>query len=110
MENKQTAVDWLVKQIMFKTETTKDWILMSDKNIDKIIKDARFMEQERIEKSYADGFSDGQENDSADVNIPEVLAQLDRFDRIELFEEMKKSGFIDQNIVIGEDGKLKLPE
>lgn len=47
---KQTAVEWLVEQLIFKQEyehLPSHYFLMSDKDIDNIIKQAKAMEKEQ---------------------------------------------------------------
>jgi len=48
---KKTAVEWLIDQIILKTETTNDYILMSDKNIENIVEKAKKMEKKQMELS-----------------------------------------------------------
>jgi hypothetical protein len=48
----QTAVEWIIKQLIFKTEfenLPNQYVLMSDKNIDNIIQQAKEMEKQQIE-------------------------------------------------------------
>jgi hypothetical protein len=45
---KQTAVNWLIDQLLIKTETTNEYILMSDKNIPILIYMAQQMEKNQI--------------------------------------------------------------
>ena len=59
MSNKQqTAVEWIIKQLIFKTEfenLPNQYVLMSDKNIDHIIEQAKEMEKEQIISTYKEG-------------------------------------------------------
>jgi hypothetical protein len=45
---KQTAVNWLIDQLLIKTETTNEYILMSDKNIPALIYFAQQVEKQQI--------------------------------------------------------------
>jgi hypothetical protein len=57
----QTAVEWIIKQLIFKTEfenLPNQYVLMSDKNIDNIIEQAKEMEKEQIEEAFANGVDD----------------------------------------------------
>jgi hypothetical protein len=54
----QTAVEWIIKQLIFKTEfenLPNQYVLMSDKNIDNIIEQAKEMEKEQIISIYKEG-------------------------------------------------------
>ena len=56
--NNQSSVEWIIKQLIFKTEfenLPNQYVLMSDKNIDNIIQQAKEMEKERIETAYNKG-------------------------------------------------------
>jgi hypothetical protein len=56
--NNQSSVEWIIKQLIFKTEfenLPNQYVLMSDKNIDNIIQQAKEMEKERIETVYNKG-------------------------------------------------------
>jgi hypothetical protein len=60
----QTAVEWLVNEIIFKSEyehLPNNYFLMSDKDIDKIIIQAKEMEKEQMHKFAS--FWRGKEND-----------------------------------------------
>jgi len=54
----QTAVEWIIKQLIFKTEfenLPNQYVLMSDKNIDNIIEQAKEIEKEQIISTYKEG-------------------------------------------------------
>jgi hypothetical protein len=60
--NKQSSVEWLIKQLIFKTEfedLPNQYVLMSDKDIDSIIDKAKAMHKEEICKSYVYGSAYG---------------------------------------------------
>lgn len=55
---KQTAVEWLVNQLIFKQEyehLPNNYFLMSDKDIDSIIQQAKEMEKEQIIDANIEG-------------------------------------------------------
>ena len=65
MEKKQSSIEWLIGQIIFKTEfanLSNQYILMSDKDIDGIIEQAKAMHKEEIINSYEDGHLMGSSN------------------------------------------------
>lgn len=52
---KQSSVEWLIGQLIFKTEFENlphQYVLMSDKDIDEIIKKAKAMHKEEIMKAH----------------------------------------------------------
>ncbi len=52
------GVDYLIKELLFKSETTNKWVFMSDKNVDDIIDNARKKEMLSNEQSYKKGACD----------------------------------------------------
>lgn len=65
----ETAVEWLVNELIFKGEykyLPNSYFLMSDKDIDKIIIQAKAMEKEQIIDAFNDGdfMSCGSEKDA----------------------------------------------
>ena len=54
--NKQSSsIDWIIKQLIFKTEfenLPNQYVLMSDKDIDSIIEQAKAMHKDEIIKSW----------------------------------------------------------
>ena len=63
MSNKQSSsIEWIIKQLIFKTEfenLPNQYVLMSDKDIDGIIEQAKEMEVAGREMSYSDGYREG---------------------------------------------------
>jgi hypothetical protein len=57
-EGSTKAVDYLVKELFMKTESTNEWILISDKNVDEVIKNARQIESWSNENAYRRGACD----------------------------------------------------
>ncbi len=56
--NNQSSVEWIIKQLIFKTEfenLPNQYVLMSDKNIDNIIEQAKEMEKEQIINAFWNG-------------------------------------------------------
>ena len=66
--NNQSSVEWIIKQLIFKTEfenLPNQYVLMSDKNIDNIIEQAKEMEKQQIIDAWSNGFD---EDDRATSN------------------------------------------
>jgi hypothetical protein len=60
----QTSVEWLINELIFKTEyehLPNNYVLMSDKDIDKIIQQAKEMHKEEMHKCSS--FWRGKENE-----------------------------------------------
>ena len=63
--NKQSSIDWIIKQLIYKTEfenLPNQYVLMSDKDIDSIIEQAKAMHRVEIIESYAIGSNDRLKN------------------------------------------------
>ena len=61
--NKQSSIDWIIKQLIFKTEfenLPNQYVLMSDKDIDSIIEQAKAMHKEEIKQAIMFGDCRGQ--------------------------------------------------
>ena len=53
--SQQTSVDWLINELIFKSEyehLPNNYFLMSDKDIDKIIKQAKEMEKKQHSRTW----------------------------------------------------------
>ena len=57
MKSKQTAVEWLINEII-----AKDWWYLPESMKQDIIEQAKQMEKERIMRSHISGYNSGLEN------------------------------------------------
>ena len=58
MSNNKSSVEWLISQLIFKTEFENlphQYVLMSDKDIDDIIQQAKAMHKDEITKAWEKG-------------------------------------------------------
>ena len=61
-DKKQSSVEWLIKQLILKTEfenLPNQYVLMSDKDIDSIIEQAKAKFKDQISRAYFMGLIDG---------------------------------------------------
>jgi hypothetical protein len=71
-----TAVEWLIEQIIIKTEITNEYILLSDKDIYDIIEQAKQMEKQQIIDAY----------EASEMNENEIRYKIVCGERFNLYE------------------------
>ena len=93
--SKQTAVEWLINELIRKSEyehLPDHYFLMSDKDITKIIEQGKAMEKQQSITDYCEGFKASGEGWNGEYGLTDMLDVAGEINAEQYYNETYKGG------------------